>query len=118
MPSSMPDAPTLLTAAIKYLEGELLPTLTGYHRFKCRVTANVLSTIRRELELHEKYSERERERLRALLGHDGDVQSLSTELAESIREGKLAVGDRALQEHLRESLIAALAINNPRWLRS
>ena len=51
MPQSMPTAPVLLTAAIKYLEQELLPTLTGYHRFQTRVTANVLNTVRRELEL-------------------------------------------------------------------
>ena len=51
MPQSMPDAATLLGAAVKYLEDELMPTLDGYHRFKTRVTVNVLNTIRRELEL-------------------------------------------------------------------
>jgi hypothetical protein len=33
MPASKPSAPALLDAAIDYLERELLPTLSGYHRF-------------------------------------------------------------------------------------
>ena len=61
MPQSMPSAPILLTAAVKYLEEDLLPSLTGYHRFKTRVTANVLNIVRRELELREAQSEDERE---------------------------------------------------------
>src|SRR4029077_18899221 len=81
MPQSMPSAPVLLTAAVKYLEEELLPTLTGYHRFQTRVTANVLNIVRRELELRETQSAAEHERLRALVGHDSDTESLSRELS-------------------------------------
>ena len=43
MPQSFPDAKTLLVAATKYMEDELMPTLDGYHRFKVRVTINVLT---------------------------------------------------------------------------
>ena len=60
MPKSMPDAPTLLKAAITYLEEELMPTLDSYHRFKTRVTANVLSTLKRELELRDSQANAER----------------------------------------------------------
>ena len=63
----MPDAPTLLGAAVKYLEDELLPSLDGYHRFKTRVTANVLNTVRRELEMRGEQAEAERARLAAIL---------------------------------------------------
>jgi hypothetical protein len=116
MPSSMPDTPKLLTAAIKYLEDELMPELAGYHRFKCRVTANVLHTIRRELELRDEDAERERVRLSGLLGHDAEVKDLTAELAEKIRSGELSTENPALREHIRESLREALAINNPKWL--
>jgi Domain of unknown function (DUF6285) len=116
MPQSMPSAPVLLVAAVKYLEEELLPTLTGYHRFKTRVAANVLNIVRRELELREAQAAAERGRLRALVGHDGEVEGLSAELSESIRQGAIDLDDPALRAHLRQSLADALAINNPKWL--
>jgi len=115
MPQSMPSAPVLLTAAVKYLEEDLLPSLTGYHRFKTRITANVLNIVRRELELRERQSAAERGRLRSLVGHDGEVEDLSAELSESIRRGAIDSNGANLRSHLRQSLADALAINNPKW---
>jgi len=116
MPKSMPESRILLKAAIKYLEEELMPTLRGYHRFQTRVTVNVLSTVRRELELRDAQAESERARLVAIVGHDGDVEALSRELAERIRSGAIPLDDPALRAHVRQSLADALAINNPKWL--
>jgi Domain of unknown function (DUF6285) len=115
MPRSLPDDATLLKAAAKYLEEELLPTLTDYHRFQTRVTVNVLNLIRRELELYEGQSSAERKRLAAILGHDDDVAALNLELSKRIRGGAVAIDDPALRSHIRQSLADALAINNPRW---
>src|ERR1039458_4945987 len=114
MPQSFPDAKTLLQAATKYLEEELMPTLDGYHRFKTRVTINALNTIRRELELREAQAKAEHERLAAILGHDGDVETLSRELSERIRRGEFSLEDQRLRSHIRQSLSDALAINNPK----
>ena len=116
MPDSIPDAPTLLGAAVKYLEDELLPSLYGYHRFKTRVTVNVLNTIRRELEMRGAQAQAERARLGAILGHDGAVEALSAELSARIRSGAIALDDAALRAHLRQSVADALAINNPKWI--
>ncbi|MFZ0245988.1 DUF6285 domain-containing protein [Candidatus Binatus sp.] len=116
MPQSIPKAAVLLEAAVKYLETELMPTLEGYHRFQTRVTVNVLNTVRRELELRGAQAEAERSRLAAILGHEGDVETLSIELAERIRAGAIAIDDPALRAHVRQSLADALAINNPKWL--
>ena len=116
MPSSMPDARTLLDAAIKYLEDELLPELSGYHRFKTRVTTNVLITLRREIELGASQAAAERTRLTELLAHDGSVATLSLELAERIRAGTIDPQTPAVRDHIRKSLAEALAINNPKWL--
>ncbi len=115
MPQSIPDMPTLLGAAVKYLEEELLPTLSGYHRFQTRVTINVVNIIRRELELRASQSAAERDRLTAILGHEGDLQALSDELSELIQHGTIDLNDKKLRAHLRQSLADALAINNPRW---
>ena len=116
MPASKPDAAALLDAAIDYLERELSPTLTGYHRFQCRVTMNVLAQVRRELALAPDQSDAERARLIALLGHAGERDELSRELAARIRGGEVALDDPALLEHLRLSLVEALRINNPKWI--
>src|SRR5215468_2084482 len=116
MPAIQPDAPALLDAAIDYLERELLPTLSGYHRFQLRVTANVLAQVRRELALAPAHADAERSRLTALLGHPGERDELSRELAARIRAGDIALDDPALLDHLRRSLVEALRINNPKWL--
>ena len=116
MPNSMPDAATILKAAIKYLEEELMPTLNGYHRFKTRVTANAINIVRRELEMRAKQAEAERTRLAKIMGHEGEVETLSRELAERIRAGGIAIDDPALRAHIKQSLADALAINNPKWL--
>jgi hypothetical protein len=116
MPESIPKAAVLLEAAVKYLETELMPTLAGYHRFQTRVTVNVLNTLRRELELRGARAAAERSRLIAMLGHDGEVEALSVELAEKIRAGAISIDDPALRAHVRQSLADALAINNPKWL--
>ena len=116
MPASKPSAPALLDAAIDYLERELLPTLGGYHRFQCRVTVNVLAQVRRELVLAPAQADAERARLASLLGHAGERDALSRELAARIRAGEIALDDPALLDHLRQSLVEALRINNPKWI--
>lgn len=116
MPASKPDANLLLDAAIDYLERELSPTLSGYHRFQLRVTVNVLAQVRREIALRAPQADAERARLVALLGRDGERDELSRDLAARIRSGAIALDDPALLEHLRLSLVEALRINNPKWL--
>jgi len=116
MAQSMPDATILLEAAAKYLDEELAPTLSGYHRFQTRVTINVLNIVRRELELRSMQTQTERARLAALLGHDDEMETLERELIERMRAGAISSSDPALRAHIRESLAAALAINNPKWI--
>lgn len=116
MPNSYPDAATMLGAAVKYLEAELMPTLTGYHRFKTRVTINVLAMIKREMEMRAPQAAAERERLSAILGCDGEVEDLSRELADKIQSGAVSCDDPALRAHIRQILGDALSINNPKWL--
>src|SRR2546421_691685 len=110
MPAIQPDAPALLDAAIDYLEHELLPTLAGYHRFQCRVTANVLAQVRRELLLAPGQADAERARLASLLGHPGERDELSRELAARIRAGDIALDDPALLDHLHRSLLEAQVV--------
>lgn len=123
MPSSQPDAATILAAACAYLEGELLPSLEGYHRFQCRVAVNALNIVRRELVDGPALAEAERERLLDLLGlrdhpEDGNAPLawLNAQLGRQIRLGRRDLAAPALRAHIRQSLSDALAINNPKWL--
>jgi Domain of unknown function (DUF6285) len=116
MPQSIPDMRNLVAVAAKYLENELLPTLAGYHRFKTRVTINVLNVIQRELEVGAAQSTAERAQLTAIMGHEGSLETLNDELSEAIRSGAITMNDRELRAHIRRSLADALAINNPRWV--
>jgi hypothetical protein len=115
MPASIPDVSTLLTAAVRYLQEELMPTLSGYHRFQTRVTVNVLNIIRRELDMREAQESAERVRLAAILGHDGPVDTLNQELCDLIRSDRVGLNDPALRAHIQQTLADALAINNPKW---
>ena len=115
MSAFVPDAATLLQAAADYLEAELLPTLAGYHRFQTRISANVLRTVVRELQLRPAQHAAERERLAALLNHDGEPAALQAELATAIGDGHQPLDDPALIDHLRRTLREALAINHPNW---
>lgn len=116
MPASKPDATALLDAAIDYLDRELAPSLSGYHRFQLRVTTNVLAQVRRELALAPAQADAERARLTALLGHAGTRDELNRELAGQIRAGTISIGNPDLLEHVRQSLIEALQINHPNWI--
>ncbi len=115
MPRSIPDASTLLSAAIIYLEQDLMPTLSGYHRFQTRVTINVLNIVRRELELRAAHESAECDRLTALVGDDGPIESLNDALCEMIRSAGIDSHDPNLWDHIRQSLAENLAINNPKW---
>ncbi|MCB1477038.1 MAG: hypothetical protein H6883_13255 [Rhodobiaceae bacterium] len=117
MSRSLPAAETLLDASVAYLQERLMPELQGYHRFQTRVVINVLKIIARELRDAETVDAEEAASLRSLLGHDGSLDELENELAQSIREGHIPLDDPELIEHLRGSLANRLSINNPRWSR-
>jgi len=102
MSHSVPPSQTLLQAAARYLEDELLPTLEGYHRFQVRVTLNVLRIV-------------EREQRSAPSGSDATASNLA--LAEAIRSGQLPIDSPGLAAQLRADLGEALAINNPKWTK-
>lgn len=123
MPRSHPDILAILDAANAYFEGELLATLSGYHRFQCRVAINALNIVRRQLSDGPAMDAAEYQRLLDLVGvrghpEDGNAPMawLDSQLALQIRNGRRNIDDPALRAHIRQTLHDALAINNPKWL--
>lgn len=112
----MQDQPTaieLLKVAAHFVRNEFLPQLSGHAAFNARVTANVLDIVRRELELAPAANARELERLAALLGETGDLDRLNRLLCERIASGRLGLDSPGLADHLWETTLAKLAIDQP-----
>jgi hypothetical protein len=110
-----PSAGQLLSAIAELLEDELLPALPDGLKHKCRVAANLARILEREEVLGPDAAARERERLVALVGHDGggDTVELARQAAERIRSDD----DPGLQRRGWDALVAIcrddLAIAKP-----
>ena len=110
-----PTAAELLEAVREFVERDVmerdeLPARVAFH---ARVAVNVLGIVERELTLGPELDATERERLAALLGHDGELDDLTAELARRIRDGSLDDRRTAVVEHVHESVRAKLLVANP-----
>lgn len=115
MTTDRPSVPELLEAVREFLETEVQPSLEGSVAFHTRVAVNVLKIVERELADGPALAAEEKTRLVGLLGHDGDLDDLANELIEAIRGGRMDVATPGLTEHLRSTVMAKLAIDNPRY---
>lgn len=115
MTTDRPSVPELVVAVREFLETEVQPGLEGSVAFHTRVAVNVLKIVERELAEGPTLAADEKSRLVGLLGHDGDLDDLATELIEAIRAGRMDVQTPGLTEHLRSTVMAKLAIDNPRY---
>jgi hypothetical protein len=110
-----PTAAELVSAVRDFLEQQAMPALEGRVAFHARVAANALGIVQRQLELAPGHEAAERARLLALLGHDGPLDEQNRELCRRIRSGELEAGTPGLLEHLRETTLAKLAVDQPRY---
>jgi hypothetical protein len=128
----MQDRPTaveLLKAARDFCERELGPSLTGRMRFQVRVLQNILGTLEREWEHEEDALIAEWERLKHVLGKDGErpdtfkalgsqVRTWNVELAAQIRAGALDDRSDELLDLLTETVREKIEIANPDYASS
>jgi predicted RNA polymerase sigma factor len=112
MPLNPPDRLRLLDAILEVLEGREDAATSAY---ETRIALSLLRLLRRELDAGEALLAGEQARLRALLGAEGDVAGLNDRLCERIRGRVIQVSDAALLQHLRQTVLAKLAIDNPRY---
>jgi hypothetical protein len=110
-----PSALELVTAVREFIEKHAMPELQGRTAFHARVAANALAIVARELEQGPKANEVERDRLKALLGQDGSLDELNRELCRRIRSNGLALEDPALANHLVDTTLAKVAIDQPNY---
>jgi hypothetical protein len=115
MADDRPTATELIESVRELLHDKLLPATSGHQAFEVRIAANLLAIALREQERGPRAAAAERGRLVALLGRDGTLEELDTELVRRIRAGEIAHDDRTLRAHLRATVDDRLAIANPKY---
>ena len=112
----MQDEPTpteLVKAVADFLRTEIAPAIKGHNAFKLRVGINALDLVTRQLTLEMPADAAETARLKALLGIDGSLLELNRALSESIAKGELDLDTPGLKEHLWQTTMDKLAVDQP-----
>lgn len=110
-----PSAIELLRAVRSFIQDQAIPRLEGRAAFHGRIAVNALAIVERGLELGPAQDAAERERLEALLGRSGSLEELNRELCRRIRAGELDLDTPGLLRHLRQTTLAKLAVDQPRY---
>jgi hypothetical protein len=110
-----PHSDELVGAVRDFLRDEVMPELTGRKSFHARVAVNVLSIVERQLERGRAQEAEERQRLESLLGQEGDLEALNRELCRRIRTGELTLGNDALEEHLWQTTLDKVGVDQPKY---
>jgi hypothetical protein len=114
----MQDEPTpteLIKAVADFLRNELTPEIKGHNGFKLRVGINMLDLVTRQLALEGGSDAAEIARLKELLGRDGSLTDLNRALAERIASGEADLQRPGLVEHLWQTTLAKLAVDQPSY---
>jgi uncharacterized protein DUF6285 len=114
----MQDEPTpteLIKAVADFLRTEITPAIKGHNAFKLRVGINALDLVTRQLALEGPADAGEAVRLKQLLGIDGSLMELNRALAEKIASGELDLNTPGLKEHLWQTTMDKLAVDQPNY---
>ncbi len=118
MPDYYPKSTELLTAVTEFLRNTVAPQVDRHTSFHCKVAANALEIVKREIEQGSAADEEDRERLNALLNlRDANepLTNLHQQLARQIRHGERPLSDPDLIAHLRASTLNKILIDNPHY---
>ena len=114
----MQDEPTpeeLIKAVADFLRNDIAPAISGHNAFKLRVAINALDLVTRQLALEEGSDAAELAGLSRLLGMQGSLGELNRVLAERIAKGEVDLQTPGLSEHLWQTTMAKLAVDQPNY---
>jgi len=114
----MQDEPTpveLTKAVADFLRNDITPMVSGHNAFKLRVAINALDLVVRQLTLEQASDTAEAERLAKLLGVEGSLLEQNRALAERIAKGEIGLATPGLPEHLWQTTLAKLAVDQPNY---
>jgi hypothetical protein len=108
--------PIELTKAVAdFLRDDIAPMISGHQAFKLRVAINILDLVGRQLTLEQGSDAAEAARLTGLLGIPGALIELNRALAEKIASGELDLQTQGLTEHLWQTTMDKLAVDQPNY---
>ena len=114
----MQDEPTpteLIKAVADFLRNEITPVIKGHNAFKLRVGINALDLVMRQLALEPDSNAAEAGRLSGLLGMQGSLGELNRALADRIANGEMDLQTPGLSDHLWQTTMAKLAVDQPNY---
>jgi Domain of unknown function (DUF6285) len=114
----MQDEPTpteLVKAVADFLRNDIAPVIKGHNAFKLRVGINALDLVTRQLTLEQGSDATETARLKQLLGSDGSLVELNRALSEKIAKGEVDLQTPGLKEHLWQTTMDKLAVDQPNY---
>jgi hypothetical protein len=114
----MQDEPTpteLIKAVADFLRNDIAPVISGHNAFKLRVSINALDLVTRQLTLQSRSDAAEAERLSRLLGKQAPLGELNRALAEGIAKGELDLQTPGFAEHLWQTTMDKLAVDQPNY---
>jgi aminoglycoside phosphotransferase (APT) family kinase protein len=131
----MPRSDELLKSVRDFLHQDVMGATQGRLNFLARVAGNSVDILLRELEIGPEHRRREHQRLRAIVGAGAgsgagagagegagargedvdDLESLRWRLVHALRDGSLPLDAPGLAEHLRETVVNQVAIDQPRY---
>jgi hypothetical protein len=114
----MQDEPTpeeLIKAVADFLRHDIAPVIAGHDAFKLRVAINALDLVTRQFALASRSDASEAARLSELLGQQGTLGELNRRLAEQIAEGVVDLQTPGLAEHLWQTTMDKLAVDQPNY---
>jgi len=111
----LPTAAELLEGVREFLRIQAETGLEPRSQFLSRVSANALDIVMREMALGPDAHAAETDALRALLHVTGDRSSLRDRLCRALRDGSMDLHRSDLHTYLRDSVYAAVLIDQPRY---
>jgi len=114
----MQDQPTpeeLIKSVADFLRTDIAPHIGGHDAFKLRVSINALDLVTRQLRLEADSDAAEAARLSLLLGMQGSLGELNRALADCIVRGELDLDTQGLADHLWQTTLAKLAVDQPNY---
>jgi len=110
-----PSVLELVAAVREFIEKHAMPQLQGHTAFHARVAANALAIVGRELERGAQASLDEATRLSSQFALEGSIEEMNRALCRSIRSGDIAIDDPRLAEHLCQTTLVKVAIDQPNY---